>query len=432
MHLSHKKNTLCVVMLAGIVLVTGFSYGIAHATSESDLTQQISDTNRKIADLEAQISGLSANLNSTSKQAQTLKSALATLELTRKKLETDLSLTTTKIRKTSLTLTELATSISATEKKIGKSSDAVAQGIRNISMAEDQSTVQELLNQHTLSDAWDYVNALRAIHSRVSASLADLKELKSSLDSKESSARQQKASLVTLQKNLSGQKQAVEYSKTQKSDLLTSTQNSAAAYQTQLAAAVTQKALYEKELAEYESKLHILIDPTAIPAPRHGLLAWPLKDVFITQYFGYTAAAAILYKTTGKHGGDDFRAAIGTPVYAALSGVVTDTEAVKYKAGCQYGKFVLIKHPNGLSTIYGHFSSVSVSPGDTVQTGELLGYSGMTGYSTGPHLHFGVYATEGIRIVDSSALGSVNCKGIKTVAADPKAYLDPQGYLPNL
>ncbi|MFZ3020141.1 MAG: M23 family metallopeptidase, partial [Minisyncoccia bacterium] len=118
------------------------------------------------------------------------------------------------------------------------------------------------------------------------------------------------------------------------------------------------------------------------------------------------------------------------PIVASLSGTVTDTESVKTRQGCQYGKWVLIKHPNGLSTIYGHLSVVLVKPGSAVVNGQVIGYSGQTGYATGPHLHFGVFATAGIRIVDASSLGSTYCAGIKTVAAGINAYLDPLTYLP--
>ena len=70
-----------------------------------------------------------------------------------------------------------------------------------------------------------------------------------------------------------------------------------------------------------------------------------------------------------------------------------------------------------------------VRPGDTVATEQVVGLSGDTGFAEGPHLHFGVYATAGVRIVDASALGSVNCAGIKTVAANPVDYLNPLSYL---
>ena len=68
--------------------------------------------------------------------------------------------------------------------------------------------------------------------------------------------------------------------------------------------------------------------------------------------------------------------------------------------GCySYGKWILIKHENGLSTLYAHLSLIKVNAGETVNTGDIIGYSGNTGYSTGPHLHLTVYATQGVKIV---------------------------------
>lgn len=423
-----------IILLAIFLILVAIAPRPTFSASIDELRAKITENNEKIFELQKQIDEYSSLYNSTSKQAQTLKNALAALEANRNKLAAELKLTTTKITKTSLTLEEIGEDIATTEEKIDKSSKAVAQSIRIMDEAENNSVVEQFLGQKTISDAWDYVNGLRAVQAKISLALADLNDLKVSLASQKVSAEKERINLINLQKSLTGQKQVVEYNQQEKDKLLTQTKSDAAKYQEQLAEAVAQKALFEKELYEYESALNIAIDPSSIPGARSGVLSWPLKDIFVTQYFGYTAAAAKLYKTTGKHGGMDFRAAIGTPVYASLSGLVTDTVGTlkETKSGCQYGEFVLIKHANGLSTIYGHLSYVNVKPGDTVITGDLIGYSGKTGYSTGPHLHFGVYATQGVRIVDAKDLGSRVCSGIKTVAADPKAYLDPLGYLPKL
>ena len=95
--------------------------------------------------------------------------------------------------------------------------------------------------------------------------------------------------------------------------------------------------------------------------------------------------------TQGKHGTNavDFGAPIGTTIFAAADGVVILAKGNgAYNGG--YGNYIVIDHPNGTQTLYAHLSKVSVAVGDTVAKGEIIGKSGNTGRSTGPHLHFEV------------------------------------------
>jgi len=434
MHNSPRQRYIGVAIVTGLLLAMVFSMVPVPASAQSgdadSLRQQISSTNDRIAELEKEISALATNLDSTSKQAQTLKNAVASLELSRKKLEKDLSLTTSKIQKASLTLSQITESIAETEKKIGKSSSALSQGMREIQMAEDQSTIQQLLGKETLSEAWGYVDGLRSLHASVILNMSNLRELKSELGGQKTSAEKEKANLVTLQKNLSGQKQVVEYSKSEQSKLLTSTQNSAAAYQAQLAQKLKQKEQFESELFEFESQLKIAIDPSSVPGARAGVFQWPVDSVRITQSFGVTVDSARLYKS-GTHNGVDFGMPTGTPIKAVLSGTIEATGNTDLQKGCySYGKWILVKHPNGLSSLYAHLSVISVSQGDTVDTGERIGYSGATGYATGPHLHLTVLASQGVKVQQYSS--SINCKNTTIPLADVKAYLNPLSYLPSL
>jgi murein DD-endopeptidase MepM/ murein hydrolase activator NlpD len=94
------------------------------------------------------------------------------------------------------------------------------------------------------------------------------------------------------------------------------------------------------------------------------------------------------HKTQGLHGynGVDYGMPVGTPLYAAAPGSVLISKSAGWNGG--YGNYVVIKHPNGTQTVYGHMSGVIVSVGQNVVQGQLIGYSGNTGRSTGPHLHF--------------------------------------------
>jgi len=86
------------------------------------------------------------------------------------------------------------------------------------------------------------------------------------------------------------------------------------------------------------------------------------------------------------HNGVDMAAPAGTPIYAAKSGKVT---TASYQAGGA-GNYVSINHGDGFSSIYMHMTRYIVSKGQYVQAGQVIGYVGSTGISTGNHLHFGI------------------------------------------
>jgi len=104
----------------------------------------------------------------------------------------------------------------------------------------------------------------------------------------------------------------------------------------------------------------------------------------IASGFGYRIHP--IYKTLRMHEGIDFTAPIGTPIYATGNGTI---ERLKHKM-TGYGKVVMIDHGYGYETLYAHMSKVIVRPGQKIKRGEIIGYVGNTGRSTGPHLHYEV------------------------------------------
>lgn len=113
-----------------------------------------------------------------------------------------------------------------------------------------------------------------------------------------------------------------------------------------------------------------------------GVFVWPTSGP-ITSPFGYRIHP--IFGTQIYHSGIDIGVDTGTPIVAADSGVVIEAG---WLGG--YGYAVVIDHGNGLSTLYGHNSDLAVSPGQSVQQGQVIAYAGSTGYSTGPHCHFEV------------------------------------------
>ena len=117
------------------------------------------------------------------------------------------------------------------------------------------------------------------------------------------------------------------------------------------------------------------------PAP----VSWirPCSYVLLTSPFGYRDAPTS--GASSYHQGVDLAGPEGTPIYASRSGTVTIATYSK-----SAGYYVTINHGDGFSSIYMHMTNYVVSPGTKVAQGQLIGYMGSTGISTGPHLHFGI------------------------------------------
>ncbi|MGW7524561.1 M23 family metallopeptidase [Streptomyces sp. NPDC054783] len=105
----------------------------------------------------------------------------------------------------------------------------------------------------------------------------------------------------------------------------------------------------------------------------------PITDSYVST--GYQASSSLW--SSGHHTGIDFHAASGTPVHAVGSGTVVSTGW-----GGAYGNQIVIRMADGMYTQYGHLSSIGVSVGQQVSSGQQIGLAGATGNTTGPHLHF--------------------------------------------
>jgi membrane-bound metallopeptidase len=131
----------------------------------------------------------------------------------------------------------------------------------------------------------------------------------------------------------------------------------------------------------------------SVIVPSGSGFAWP------TPGFTYLSSPWREDRETYNHGGIDIAGAgiMGTPVVAAADGTViasnsscTHNWGKSYSCGCGggYGNYVMISHAGGKMTVYGHLTSLTVSTGQTVSRGQVIGYVGSTGNSTGPHLHY--------------------------------------------
>lgn len=440
MHLansSQRKNrfvfsaTFFVLLCATFISISLIQRpSFADAQTADELQTKIDDRKNNIKNLELEIQKYQKQIDEVGKEADSLKNTITGLDLSKKKLEADLEITQNKIDATSLEIKKLSLDITKKENNIGDNKTIIAQSLAKMYESGGDNGLVVLLREKSLSQSLTSVDNLLYLQSGVKEKISELQVAKATLETNKKKTEQKKAELVRLNNDLSDQRTIIANTVAEKNRLLADTKNTEANYKKTLANRVAQKDALEKEISEYESAIKILVDAKNIPHTGTGVLSWPLDKITITQYFGNTpfaTANAQIYNGKG-HTGVDFRASIGTPIKAALDGTIVGVGNTDVVSTCySYGKWVMIKHPNGLSTLYAHMSLQNVSVGQEVATGQVLGYSGNTGYTTGPHLHFGVYATQGVQI--TKLTNSKNCRGVTIPLADPSAYLNPLSFL---
>ncbi len=415
-------NLVVVVMLITPIL---FSY----AQNIDEIRSKISQKDLDIQQLEKEIIAYQTELDSLGKQKSSLSNSLKELDLTKKKLNTDIAVTQKKIDKTNLKIQSLSQDIGVKQSSISNNIEAIALSVKKINEFESQSIVETLLSSNNFSLIWNDIDNAITIGDKIRNQIIDLKQIKVELENTKEETINAKNELTKLKSQLSDQQKIVVQNTNEKNKLLKQTKNNEANYQKLLKDRIAQRDAFEKELRDYEAQLQFILDPSKLPSGR--VLSWPLSQIFVTQFFGKTVDSKRLY-ASGTHNGVDFRASVGTPVMAMADGTVLgvgDTDLTC--SGASFGKFVFIEYNNGLSSTFGHLSLIKVREGESIKRGEIVGYSGNTGHTTGPHLHVSLYASQAAKMASKT---SVACGGrIYRLPVSPvNAYLDALAYLPFL
>ena len=420
----YKKLFKIFFLMAVFLIPIIFSW----AQTAQDLRNKINQKDDDIQKLEQEIATYQTQLDNLGKQRDSLSGSIKQLDLTKKKLVTDIAITQKKIDKTNLTIQSLSSDINIKQDVITNYTQSIELGLQEVNEFEQSNIVQTLLSENDFTLIWNDVDNITTIREKIMQDMLKLKEIKSQLEDTRQETVDAKNELVALRSRLGDQRAIVIQNTNEKNKLLKQTKNNEANYQKLLKDRIAQRDAFEKELRDYEAQLQYILDPSKLPSS--GVLSWPLEKIFVTQLFGKTVDSKRLY-ASGTHNGVDFRASLGTSVMAMADGVVLgvgDTDSTC--PGASFGKFVFIKYNNGLSSTFGHLSLIKVHEGDHIKRGEKVGYSGNTGHTTGPHLHVSLYASEAVKMASKA---STACGGriYRLPVAPINAYLDALYYLPS-
>ncbi len=415
-----------------VLIAPAISYSQQATSTVAQLQQQIDDQSTQIKQLDDEIAQYQVQLDETSSKKQTLQNTVTQLALSIKKTTAQVTKTKSQIKTTQLQIQELSHNIEGKQDSIDTNTDALKESVRRLDEVESKPLAQSMLSSGRISEAWEDAENISTLQAAVRDHITQLSKEKQSLDDTKKATEDKKTQLVHQQNTLLAQQGSLSATKNAQTDLLKETKNQESNFQSILEQKRAAKAAFEQALNNLQSKLQYAVDLSKVTPAGKGVLQWPLDVVRITQYFGNTPFAQSGAYNGKGHNGIDLAASIGTPVKAALTGQVIGTGNTDTARGCySFGKWVMVKHGNGLNTMYAHLSQINVTSGQIVGTGEVIGYSGETGYATGPHLHFGVYvsaATQILRLGDATA-SKTPCADAVMPVVPLSGYLNPMSYL---
>lgn len=351
-----------------------------------ELKSKIEARSRELEAINNQINQTQDKLEEIENQSKTLSKEIKTTEYTIKSLELGIRSSEISVEKLELELDGLSNDLSTAKEKIREKRASISMLVRELDKKERSGLLETILSKGTLADTVFEIDSLTRIQGSLSGEIDALRNLSVEIDENIKISGKKKDRLEEESGALKTKKVVIEDEKNYKKTVLAQTKNRESAYQKQLSILEKRQEEISGEIDKLEEALRATAG--AAPTPVGNVLQLPISKGFkITQEYGATKFAQRAYKTQ-FHNGMDWGLPIGTPIYAALNGKVL---ATGNNGRYQYGKYVLIEHDNGLVTLYAHLSKQVVSAGQRVETGQLIAYSGNTGYSTGPHFHFTVY-----------------------------------------
>ncbi|MCF7833950.1 MAG: peptidoglycan DD-metalloendopeptidase family protein [Candidatus Pacebacteria bacterium] len=399
---------------------------ILQAQTAQEINTKIEQKNAEIEKLERDIRRYQAEIDTLGKEKNSLNNAIKQIDLSRQKLNTDISVTEKKIERTNFTLKELGTDILDKEGLIKNNMASLASQVRRTNEIDLENPIKILISGKNFTELWNDVDNMASVKEALIQYTSDIREAKFVLEDTREKTNKVKNELVGLKTELANQKKVVDQNASDKKRLLAQTKNNESNYQKLLKDQITKKELFEKELRDYESQLKFILDPKKLP--NRGVLSWPLDYMYVTQEFGAKTGPHRTYAS--GHSGTDFRARTPVPTKAMADGVVKgvgDTDIAC--PGASFGRWVFIEYNNGLSSTHAHLSTILAYEGQQVKRGQTIAYTGGTGRVTGPHLHISLYVSSGVEV---ATVPSKACPGkiLKQPIAAINAYLDPMYYLP--
>lgn len=374
---------------AGVLLLLCLSFP-AYGTkkeleAEKEKTSVIEEEKKKVEDTLKNLEGQKADTESYVRQ-----------------LDQEMAAISSQLEELSGQIADKESEIAVTQEELSAAQEAEVQQydamklrIKYMYEKGDTTFIDLILESKSISQLLNRAEYISQISQYDRQMLDEYAATRQTIADNEAKLESERADLLVLQESTQAKHNSVE-------ELLAAKEEQLKSYETQIASAQSQINAYEQDLAAQESKIRQIeeemqkAEEEARKKAESSGTSYTVKSLGNTKFIWPCPSSSRITSAFGgresptegassNHQGIDIGASTGSDIVAAADGVVT---IATYSASA--GNYVMLSHGGGVSTVYMHCSSLNVSEGQSVTQGQVIAKVGSTGYSTGPHLHFGI------------------------------------------
>lgn len=386
--LKHQKKILAALALILALLMLLPTISMIFTSAGAVTQKDINNLKNEAASLENKRKNLNSQLNA-------LKGDLNNAYNRKKLVEQEINVVNDQITNTENLIAQYDQLIAQEEVNLANAQQAEATHFENfcqrVRIMEEQGTVtywQILFHAADFTDLLDRAMMISETVEYDNAVMASLEQARIDVENTKANLETARTEQVDAKAILDAQKVELSAKEAEIKTLLQELEADKAEYESDIHELDRQIEAMDAEIAKKQKELEAQIAASKVQINYGSGYIWPLDGNYvITSLFGPRN-----HPITGKysnHGGTDVRANYGTKIKSARGGVVMTSEY-----HWSYGNYVVVVHDNGTSTLYAHMSKRAVKAGQTVTQGQVLGYVGSTGSSTGNHLHYELRVTQ--------------------------------------
>ena len=388
----YKQANSVISLILAAVLTLGVLPFSASAASSKEIQQQINGLKSKKAELQKEIDAIQRDYNANFGEMESLVAEKSTIDQEMTLISSKIETTNEEIAAYSQLIADTQEELEAAQEELRRLSEAHRERVR-VMEEEGKITYWEVLFEaSSFTDLLDRLNMIEEINAADRRRIEQMRIAADIVSATQMNLASEKTSLETIREELSVEEALLAEKSLQYYDVLYELEQKAEAFEVLLAEseilqeelmveiAAKEKDLKEAKYDEYLARLALQGDNP----PSNAKWVTPVSNYRLTSAFGMRKHPVL--GVVRMHNGIDMACAAGTPIYATRAGTVTRTA---YQANGA-GNYVSINHLDGFSSIYMHMTHYVVSQGQNVAQGQLIGYVGNTGISTGDHLHFGI------------------------------------------